>query len=62
MKILIFKDFMKKYKLKNDTMNESQLQNFVIIIYIPEILKYIQIKYSLILVMEAWEEATGLVL
>ena len=26
MKILNFKDFMKKYKLKNDTMNESQLQ------------------------------------
>ena len=25
MKILIFKDFMKKYKLKNDTMNEFQL-------------------------------------
>ena len=26
MKILTFKDFIKKYKLKNDTMNESQLQ------------------------------------
>ena len=26
MKILSFKDFMKKYNLKNDTMNESQLQ------------------------------------
>ena len=26
MKILKFKDFMKKYKLKNDTMKESQLQ------------------------------------
>ena len=25
MKILNLKDFMKKYKLKNDTMNESQL-------------------------------------
>ena len=25
-KVLGFKDFMKKYKLKNDTMNESQLQ------------------------------------
>ena len=24
--ILNFKDFMKKYKLRNDTMNESQLQ------------------------------------
>ena len=26
MKTLNFRDFMKKYKLKNDTMNESQLQ------------------------------------
>ena len=26
MKVLYFKDFMKKYKLKSDTMNESQLQ------------------------------------
>ena len=26
MKVLNFKDFMKKYKLKNNTMNESQLQ------------------------------------
>ena len=25
MKVLIFKDFMKKYNLKNDTMKESQL-------------------------------------
>ena len=30
MKVLNFKDFMKKYKLKNDTMNESQLQRFYI--------------------------------
>ena len=27
MKVLYFKDFMKKNNLKNDTMNESQLQN-----------------------------------
>ena len=26
MKVLKFKDFMKKYKLKNDTRNESKLQ------------------------------------
>ena len=26
MKVLTFEDFMKKYNLKNDTMNESQLQ------------------------------------
>ena len=28
MTILIFKDFMKKYNLKNDILNESQLQRF----------------------------------
>ena len=27
-KVLNFKDFMKKYNLKNDTMNESELQKF----------------------------------
>ena len=26
MKLIIFKDFMKKYNLKNETMNESELQ------------------------------------
>ena len=26
MQLLIFKDFLKKYNLKNDTMNESELQ------------------------------------
>ena len=26
MKVVNFRDFMKKYKLKNDTINESQLQ------------------------------------
>ena len=30
MKVLNFKDFMIKYKLKNDTMNESQLQRVAI--------------------------------
>ena len=28
MKVLNFKEFMKKYNLKNDTMNESQIQKF----------------------------------
>ena len=28
MKILLFEDFMKKYNLKDDTMNEPQLQRF----------------------------------
>ena len=26
MKVLVLEDFIKKYKIKNDTMNESQLQ------------------------------------
>ena len=30
MRIINFKDFMKKYKLKNDTMKESQLQKVYI--------------------------------
>ena len=30
MKVLNFKDFMKKYNLKDDTMNESQLQKIYI--------------------------------
>ena len=39
---------MKKYKLKNDTMNQYDLQRIIIILYTPEILKYIQIKDSII--------------
>ena len=42
MKILSFKDFMKKYKLKNDTMNESQLQS----VYIHPIYPRDSKKYS----------------
>ena len=30
MKVLNFKDFIKKYKFKNDTMNESELQRVYI--------------------------------
>ena len=30
---------MKKYNLKNDTMNESELQKFINILYAPEIQK-----------------------
>ena len=48
MKILNFKDFMKKYKLKNDTMNESQSQKVYNFLYTPEIVKLIQIKVLLI--------------
>ena len=35
MKILNFKDFMKKYKLKNNTMTESELQKFYNFIIYP---------------------------
>ena len=46
MKVLNFEDFTKKYKLKNDTMNESQLQRVYKYPIYPEILKYILIKDS----------------
>ena len=39
MKTLYFKDFMKKYNLKKDTRNESDLQEFVIIKFTPGVLK-----------------------
>ena len=48
MKVSNFKDFMKKYQLKNETMNESELQKFINFLFILEIVKYIQIKDSLI--------------
>ena len=41
MKVLNFREFMKKYNLKKDAMKESQ---FLIILYTLEIVKYIQIK------------------
>ena len=44
MKVLNFKDFMKKYNLKNDTMNESELQRIYNYPIYPEIVKYIQIE------------------
>ena len=36
MKVLNFEDFMKKYKLKNDTLNESQLQKKLYLSYKPQ--------------------------
>ena len=44
MKILNFKDFMKNYKLKNDTMNESQLQKIYNYPLYPRDSKKIQIE------------------
>ena len=62
MKDLNFKDFMKKYNLKNKTMNESELQEFIIMKFIREIVKYILIKDSLILIMDRKVVLIGLVL
>jgi len=44
MKILNFKDFMKKYNLKNDTMNERQLQKIYNYPIYPKVQNYIQTK------------------
>ena len=44
MKVSNFEDFMKKYNLKDDTKNESEFKEFIIIINTPEILKFIQIE------------------
>ena len=44
MKILNFKDFMKKNILKKDSMNESQLQRVYNYPIYPEVQKYIRIK------------------
>ena len=40
MKVLNFKDFLKKYNLKNDTMNESQLQKIYNYPIYPRDLKF----------------------
>ena len=48
MKVLSFKDFIQKYKLKNDTIKESEFQRVYIFRYILEIQKYILRKGLLI--------------
>ena len=48
MKVLNSNDFMKKYNLKNDTMNETQLQRVHNYPIYPKILKYIQLEDLLI--------------
>ena len=47
MKILIFKDYMKKYNLKNDTMNKAQLQKIYNYKMYPRDSNIITDKYSL---------------
>ena len=45
MKVLNFKDFMKKHNLKNDTINENlNYKESIIILYTPEIQKFNQTK------------------
>ena len=52
MKVLNVKDFMKKYKLKNDTMNESQLQKTYNYHIYPRDSKIYSNKDLLILIMD----------
>ena len=61
MKVLNLKGFLKKHKLKNDTMNETENREFIIFLFILEILKYIQTKDSLLKTMDLKEGHTGLV-
>ena len=46
MTILSSNDFMKKDNKKTDTMNENELQEFILILYILEIPKFFRIKDS----------------
>ena len=48
MKILNFKDWMKKYNLKNDTMNERELQRICVSPIYPRDSNYILKEVSLI--------------
>ena len=61
MKILNFRDFIKKFKLKDDTMNESQLQRVYNYPIHPDIRKCIQIKVLLILITDLKGGLIGLV-
>ena len=53
---------MEKYNLKMTPRMNQNYREFINMIYILEILIYIQIKVLLILITEAWEVLTGLVL
>ena len=44
MSILSLKEFMEKYSSKDDTLNETQIKKFLIILFIPESQKHILIK------------------
>ena len=46
MAILIMKQFMKKFKLPNNTMHESEFRKSIEIPYIPEIQNYIHLGES----------------
>ena len=59
MKVLNFKDFMKKYNLKDNTMNEKNYREIRVILYTPEILKDIQIEDLLFKIMDLKVGLTG---
>ena len=62
MKVLNFEDFMKKYNLKSDTMNESQLQKVNNSPLYPRDSKiYFQKKDLLSSILVVWAEVIGLV-
>ena len=44
MTILSLKDFMMKHNLNDDTMSESDLRKFIVLLFIPEIRKHHPIK------------------
>ena len=61
MKILNFKDFMKKYNLRNDTMNESDLQRVYICDIKPRDSKISSVKGFVILTIVVKVVLIGLV-
>ena len=59
MRMLNFKHFMKKYILKNDTLNKSELQKIYNYSIYPRDSKKYSDKDLLILITEAWEVVIG---
>ena len=62
MRILVFKDYLTKYNLKNDTMNESELKRVYNCPIYTRGSKSIQTEGLRKLMMVEWEELNGLVL
>ena len=62
MKNLKTNDFMKNYNLKRILRMSLNYRKFIIILYSPEIEKYIQIKDLLLSIMVVWAEVIGFAL